>query len=232
MYYSRPEPRCSRLEWRAGVVLPSFDAMKLPRLRRISRSFGIWALPLALMPPKAATAQPAAAEPPSSQPAKRPADLKTAVITTNLLSPWFGAYTLDASFRVANHWAVFVNSSYFSLENADWKARSGSLGAGLQYYFQGSALRRWYVEGFSELLLSSWRFEPSGNTADLVPGVSWGSVFGYRWVWQPGLVFDLAAGALWMHFPSAHVETDAGGVSSAAFTRLYPAVKLNLGWAF
>lgn len=166
------------------------------------------------------------------EPAQPHASSKTVVITTNVLSPFFGAYTVDATFRGSRKLGVFANSSYFSIENGDWKTHTGTVGAGVQYYFRGTALRRWYLEGFSELMLSSWRHEPSGNTASLVPGFTVGSVVGYRWLWDFGPVLDLAAGSLLMHFPSARVQTDTGQISSAAFTRVYPGIKINVGWAF
>jgi hypothetical protein len=203
--------------------------MKRPRLPRRDLPSWLPGLVALVLAAKSALAQPAAVV----ERAKPSSQRETVIFTTNLLSPFFGAYTLDASVRASNHWAVFVNSSYFSLENGDWKTHSGSIGAGVQYYFQGEAMRRWYAEGFTELLLSRWRHEPSGSTASsVVPGVSLGSVLGYRWLWEPGLVLDLAGGAVLMHFPSAHADTDAGAIASEAFWRLYPAVKLNLGWAF
>lgn len=180
----------------------------------------VWLIPLWLV------SKPAAAE--SNAPAVR----KVVTVTTNLLSPFFGAYYLDATLRASSRLGVLMNASYFSIDNGDWSTHSGTLGAGLSYYLQGDALRRWYLEANSEFMLSRWRHSPSGNSASLVPGFTVGSVIGYRFVWELGPVVDLAAGAVLMHFPSASVETESGPASFAAFTRLYPAIKLNVGWAF
>ena len=179
-----------------------------------------------------AAAEPAATEPAATEPVKGPAVRKVVAFSVNLLSPFFGAYYADASLRASNRLGVLLNTSYFSIDNGDWRTHSGTLGAGLSYYFQGDALRAWYAEASSEFMLSRWRHFPSGNSAALVPGFTVGAVVGYRFVWQLGPVVDLAAGAVVMHFPSASVETESGPASLAAFTRLYPAIKLNVGWAF
>jgi hypothetical protein len=168
----------------------------------------------------------------SAESAKKPTDGKAVTVTTNLLAPLFRAYYLDANLRASQKLGVLLNASYFSIENGVWSTRSGTLGAGFSYYFQGDALRRWYVEASSEFMLSRWRHDPSGSTAPLVPGFTLGSVVGYRFVWELGPVLDLAAGAVLLHFPSARAETETGPVSSDAFTRLYPAIKANVGWAF
>jgi hypothetical protein len=196
--------------------------MKHPGSLRISARWSLCVVPLLpLLAPRQAAAEPAPR-----------AEGKSVTVTTNVLSPFFGAWYLAANVRASKSVGVLFNASYFSVENDHWKTHTGTLGAGLSYYFQGEALRRWYVEGFSELMLSRWRHEPSGNTAAPVAGFTVGSVVGHRWVWELGPVLDLAAGAVMLHFPSARVETDAGTLSSKAFTRLYPAVKVDVGWAF
>lgn len=157
---------------------------------------------------------------------------KVVTFTTNLLSPFFRAYYLDANVRPSKSVAVLLNTSYFLLEKGDFATRTGTLGAGLSYYFQHDAPRRWYVEASSELMLSHWRHEPSGSAAALTPGFTLGSVAGYRYIWELGPVVDFAVGAVMLHFPSAGVETNAGRISSRAFTSLYPAIKINAGWAF
>jgi len=47
-----------------------------------------------------------------------------------------------------------------------------------------------------------------------------------------GPVLDLGAGVVAIHLPSASVATGAGDISSDPFTRVYPAAKVNVGWAF
>jgi hypothetical protein len=153
-------------------------------------------------------------------------------LQTDLITPFFGTYYLEANARVSNHLGVLFNASNLSLENGDWKTNTGTLGAGLSYYFQGEALRRWYVEAVGEANLSSWRHEPSGKVAPILVGYTGIAVAGYRFIWGCGLVLDLAAGVVVLHLPSARVATVDGFVSSEALTRVYPAAKLNVGWAF
>ncbi|HKQ70402.1 MAG TPA: hypothetical protein VJT73_13730 [Polyangiaceae bacterium] len=206
--------------------------MKRPGSIRIAPRCLVWLAPLLLLGPKPAAAEPAPAPVAWVGQAAKPADHRTVTFTTNLLSPFFAAYYLDANLRASNRLGVLLNASYFSIDNEGWKTNTGTVGAGLSFYCQGDALRRWYVEASTEFMLSRWRHDASGKTAPLMPGFTVGSVVGYRWVSEFGPVFDLAAGAVLLHFPSARVDTDAGPISSNAFTRLYPAIKVNLGWAF
>ena len=153
-------------------------------------------------------------------------------VTASLLTPFFGAYELEAKVRASNAFGVVLNASYLSLENDDWKTRTGTVGAGVNYFFQADALRRWYVEAIGELMFSSFRHEPSGHVAPVVLGYSGIAGVGYLFVCDRGPVFDLGAGVVALHFPSAHVASGAGSVTSQAFTKLYPGVKVNVGWSF
>lgn len=134
--------------------------------------------------------------------------------------------------RASNHFGVVFNTSYLPLENGDWKTRTGTLGVGLSYYFQGDALRRWYVEAVGEANFSSWRHEPSGKVASVVVGATAVAVGGYRFIWSSGPVLDLAAGVVVLHLASGHVATVDGPVSSGQYNGVYPAAKLGVGWAF
>jgi hypothetical protein len=59
------------------------------------------------------------------------------------------------------------------------------------------------------------------------------ALIGYRYVFPFGLLLDAGAGGVAIHFPSARVAlADGGFAASQAFTNVYPAVKLNVGWAF
>jgi len=153
-------------------------------------------------------------------------------VTASLITPIFGAYYLEAKVRASNAFDLLINVSYLSLENDDWKTKTGTVGAGASYHFQGDTLRRWYVEANSELMFSSWRHEPSGEVSSIVLGYSGTALVGYRFVWEIGPVLDLGAGVVAIHFPIASVATGGGPVSLEAFTRTYPAVKVNVGWAF
>lgn len=196
--------------------------MKLRRSPRIALG-ALLSIALVQEPRNAMAAEP----PPPAPPAP-----KALTLSANLLSPFFGAYYFASNLRASSRLGILLNASYFSLENGDWKTHSGTLGAGLSYYLDDTALRGWYLEGFSEFMLSRWRHEPSGSRASVVPGFTLGAVVGYRWIWELGPVVDLGAGAVMLHFPSAHVDTDTGPLASPALTRLYPAIKLDAGWAF
>jgi hypothetical protein len=82
------------------------------------------------------------------------------------------------------------------------------------------------------LWFSPWRHEPSGEVSSIVLGVGGNALVGYRFVWDLGPVLDLGAGVVAIHLPSASVATAAGPISSDPFTRVYPAAKVNVGWAF
>jgi hypothetical protein len=157
---------------------------------------------------------------------------KNVTIQTDLITPFFGAYLLEANVRVSSHFSVLINTSYLGLKDHDWRARAGTLGAGLTYYFQGQAPRRWYVEAVGEVSLASFRYEPSGEVAPAVFGYNGVAVAGYRFIWDAGPVLDLAAGVVVLHFPSAHVSTPSGELASEAITNVYPAAKASVGWAF
>jgi hypothetical protein len=153
-------------------------------------------------------------------------------IQTDVITPFFGAYLLEANVRVSSHFSLLFNTSYLTLDNEEWESESGTLGLGASYYFQGDALRRWYIEAVGEVLLSSWRHEPSNAVAPIVLGVTGVAIAGYRFICSAGPVLDLGAGAVVLHSPSARAEGADGVVTSEAFTRFYPAAKLSVGWAF
>lgn len=153
------------------------------------------------------------------------------MVSASVITPFFGAYEVEATARASDALGLVVNASYLSLANDDWKTRTGTVGAGVNYYLRGSALRRWYVEVIGELMFSSWRHQPSGGVAPLVLGYSGIALVGYKFVWDRGPVLDVGAGIVALRFPSARLELAGGGVSSGAFTRVYPAVKVNVGWA-
>ncbi|MEP7053488.1 MAG: hypothetical protein ABJB12_24200 [Pseudomonadota bacterium] len=74
---------------------------------------------------------------------------------------------------------------------------------------------------------------PSRQVAPLAIGYTAMGVVGYRYIFCSGLVLDGGAGVVAIHFPRARVELAGGAsASSQAFTNLYPAVKVNVGWAF
>jgi hypothetical protein len=168
-----------------------------------------------------------AAEPDDSRPRR-----ETATLTTSLLTPLFGTYYLELNVRASDAFGVLFNTSYLSLDKGDWNITAGTVGAGLSYHFQGDALRRWYVQAWGEAMFSFWRHDPSAEIASIVVGYSGEAIVGYRFVCELGPVLDLGAGVIFFRFPSARVETAEGPVSSEAFSRLYPAAKVNAGWAF
>lgn len=172
--------------------------------------------------------QPASA----AEPEEPRAGHESAIVTASLVTPFFGAYEAEATVRVSNAFAVVVNTSYLTLANDGWKTRTGTVGAGVNYYLRGNALRRWYLEAIGELMFSSWRHEASGKVAPLGLGYTGIAVGGYKFVWDRGPVLDVGAGVVVFHLPSAQVEVVGATASSAAFTRVYPAVKVNVGWAF
>jgi hypothetical protein len=157
---------------------------------------------------------------------------ESATVTTSLTAPFFGAYEVEATLRASSTVGVLVNGSYLTLTNGDWRMKGGTVGAGINYYPWGSALRRWYVEAVGELMLASWRHEPSRAVAPVHLGYSGIALVGYQFVWDRGPVLDVGAGAVVLHLPGAQVDVADGAASSAAFTRVYPAVKINVGWRF
>jgi hypothetical protein len=157
---------------------------------------------------------------------------ESVTLTTSLITPFFGAYEAEATVRASDAFGILFNTSYLSLSNDDWKTKTGTVGAGVNYHFLGGALRAWYVEAVGELVFSSWRHEPSREVAPIVLGYSGIALVGYRFVCDRGLVLDAGAGVVVLRFPSARVVLGDGALSSEAFTRLYPAIKLNVGWAF
>ena len=98
--------------------------------------------------------------------------------------------------------------------------------------FGGDALRGWYVEGIGELWCSSWRHEASGELAPVVVGYAGIVLAGYEFVFDAGPVIDLGAGVVAFHAPSARIELDGDALTSRALTRVYPAPKVDVGWAF
>jgi len=157
-------------------------------------------------------------------------------LTTSLVTPFFGAYLLEGTARVSDTFGLLANASYLSIENPKddaWVAHSGTLGAGLDYYLLPKAVPRLYLEAIGELVLASWHHEPSDQVAPITLGYTALALVGYRYIWRSGPVLDVGAGVVTIHFPSARIELDDGGsASSGAFTNVYPALKLNVGWAF
>lgn len=168
----------------------------------------------------------------SARPAVAAAEDEQLAITTSLITPFFGAFYLEADLRASNVLGVLLNASYLTLDEADWTTETVTLGAGLLYHWQGTALRGWYVEASSELLFSSWSHVPSSETAPIELGFSVTAVAGHRFVCDFGPVLDVALGLVVLHFPSADLATDDGMLSSPELTRFYPALKLGVGWAF
>ena len=168
----------------------------------------------------------------ADEPEKSRAGREVVTVTTSLLTPFFGAYEMEAKVRASNAFGVVLNASYLSLEKDDWRTKTGTVGAGVNYFFQRDALRRWYVEAIGELMFSSWRHEPSGQVAPIILGYSGIAGVGYLFVCDRGPVLDLGAGIVALHFPRALVAAGDGSVSSKAFTSVYPGVKINVGWAF
>lgn len=194
----------------------------MPRQRAVPRSLALL-VPLIL----AGSGTAAASEPTTSRVPR-----ETVTIATSLVTPFFGAYYLEGKVRASNSFAVILNTSYLTLENDDWKNRAGTFGAGAEYFFQGDAFRRWYIEAIAEIWFSSGRHEPSGEVAPLGLGYAGIALAGYQFVFNRGLVLDLGVGVVAFHLPSVHVEVAGGPVSSGSLTKIYPAAKVNVGWAF
>jgi hypothetical protein len=154
-------------------------------------------------------------------------------IATSLVTPFFGAYYLEGKVRTSSTIALVFNASYLVLDNDDdWRTKSGTAGAGVEYFFQGDALRGFYLEAIAELWLSWQRHEPSGEVAPVELGYAGLAHAGYHFVWDAGPALDLGAGVVAFHLPSARVEVDGAPVTSEALTKIYPAAKVNVGWAF
>lgn len=180
-------------------------------------------IPLVLLEAKSASAE---------EPSTKREGRESVAVTASLLTPFFSAYEMEAKIRASNSVGLVVNTSYLTYENHDWKTKTGTVGAGVNYFFQHDALRRWYVEAIGELMFSSWRHEPSKQVAPVALGYTGLAFVGYMFVWSRGPVLDLGAGVVAFHLPSAHITSSAGSLSSEAFTKLYPSVKINVGWAF
>ncbi len=174
----------------------------------------------------------AKSQPPETRAAPAERSTKTSTLQTDLITPFFTTYYLEGNIAVSKDFALLVNTSYLLLEDGDWSIQAATLGVGVSYYFQGQAPRRWYVEAVGEANLSSWRHKPSERVAPLTLGATAVSVAGYRFIFDGGFVVDTALGALVLHLPGARATTDAGAVTSKTITRLIPAAKLNIGWAF
>ena len=168
----------------------------------------------------------------ASEPEELRAARETVTIATSLVTPFFGAYYLEGKVRASSSFAVILNTSYLTLENDDWKNRAGTIGAGAEYFFQGDALRRWYVEAIGEVWFASSRHEPSGKAASMGLGYAGIALVGYQFVFDRGPVVDLGAGVVAFHLPSARVDVMGSSVSSGPLTSVYPAAKVNVGWAF
>jgi hypothetical protein len=157
---------------------------------------------------------------------------KTATVGTSVITPFFGAYLVEGKIRASKNFAASFIASYLSTEKDAWKSRAGTVGAGLDYFFQGDALRRWYVEAIGELWLVSPRHVPSGSVAPMGIGYAVLAVVGYQLVFDRGPMVDLGAGVVAFHLPGATVEAAGGSFSSQANTTVYPVAKISVGWAF
>jgi hypothetical protein len=157
---------------------------------------------------------------------------ETVTVVTSAVTPFFGAYYLEGAVRTSDFFSVLLNTSYLSLESDDWRVRAGTVGFGADYFFAGSALRGWYAEAIGEVWFSSWRHEPSTHVAPIVLGYAAVAIVGYQFVCDLGAVLDIGAGATAFHVPGAQVPSAGAPVSSDALTRIYPAAKVDLGWAF
>ena len=182
---------------------------------------------LASLPLLVVTAPLSAAEAPEDPREPR----KTLAIVTSAVTPFFGAYYLAGEIRASRFVGATLNTSYLSLESGEWDVRAGTLGAGAEYYFAGNALRGWYAEAIGEIWFCSWRHGPSGRIAPLELGYAGIAIFGYQFVLDAGPVIDLGAGATAFHVAGAHIAGNPP-LSSEAITRVYPAAKVDLGWAF
>jgi hypothetical protein len=160
------------------------------------------------------------------------AERETVTLVTSVVTPFFGAYYLEGAVRTSDSFSLLFATSYLSLENDDWKARAGTVGFGVDYYFAGAAPRAWYAEAIGEVWFSSWRHEPSREVAPIVLGYAAVAIVGYQFVWDLGPVLDIGAGATVFHVPRAQVRIAGAPVSSDTLTRIYPAAKVDLGWAF
>ena len=154
------------------------------------------------------------------------------LMATSLVTPLFGAYYFEVNARLSGGVGGLVNVSRLSLENGDWTSTGHTIGTGLGLYFNGDALRACYVEAVGEVLLNTWRHEPSGKTSSLGVGGTMYVMAGYRFIHDWGPVLDVGVGVVGLRAPGAHVETSVGPVSLDAKTSIYPAVKANVGWSF
>ena len=168
----------------------------------------------------------------ATAPEGAPADRETLAIVTSVVTPFFGAYYLQGEVRASDSFSLLLLTSYLSLDDDDWQVRAGTAGFGVDYYFAGNALRGWYAEAIGEAWFSSWRHEPSSQVAPVVVGYAAVAVVGYQFVCDLGPVLDLGAGATAFYVPSAEVSVLGAPVSSDALTKIYPAAKIDLGWAF
>jgi hypothetical protein len=157
-------------------------------------------------------------------------------LTTSLVTPFFGAYLLEGTVRTSTSLGLLANCSYLSIENPKdeaWHAHAGTVGAGVDYYLPLGLTRRVYVEAVGEAVFASWQHQPSGRVAPLGVGYTAIAMAGYRYVSRSGPVLDVGAGAVAIHFARARVELpDGSSAVSGAFTNVYPALKVHVGWAF
>lgn len=189
-----------------------------------SRSFTLAGVAVALILLRVAPAR--SATPPSQSPNE------SLTLTANIIAPLFGVYYAEGNIRFSRRIGMVVNVNHFSLESAEWTATATALGAGLSYYWQGEALRQWYIESVIEILLAEWRYDGSSNgTSSLLLGTSGSIIAGYRFICDFGLVVDLGVGLTVIHIPSSTAEANGERISPHPLTRLYPAAKVNAGWA-
>lgn len=168
----------------------------------------------------------------AASPANSGGKPETVSISTSLVTPFFGAYYLEGKLRASGAFAALLNASYLGIEDDDWKLSAGTVGAGLGYYFGADALRGWYVEGIGEIWFASWRHQPTERAAPITLGYAGVAIVGYQFVCVRGPVLDLGLGATAFHVPSKNLTAEGTTASPEAMTRVYPAAKVNVGWAF
>lgn len=176
---------------------------------------------------------PAEAAPAHAAPAREQSPRESVTITTNVIAPLFGVYYLEGNVRLSSRFGLVLNANHFPLDSGRLRTRANALGAGLSYYFEGNALRGWYVEAIGEAVFATWRARSdSSETSPVVVGSSFSAVGGYRFICDLGPVLDVGLGVARIHIPSAAVQVDGQRAASGSVTRFYPAVTLDIGWAF
>ncbi len=157
-------------------------------------------------------------------------------ITVNPLALIFGIFNAEGNIRIADSLSFTVNGSYFSISSGYWKSTAFGIGGGLRYYWQGTAVHKWYVGPLLELDFASSKYtDPfTGTTASgSATGISFGGLVGYESIWDSGVVLDIGIGAQVVSIPSVTVDLGGGvSASSGDISATLPLIKLALGYAF